>query len=358
MLQKITEGTISIEAHVDKDEKISKELPVFYNPAMKLNRDISVLLLKAVDNKSMLVCDLLAGTGIRAIRFLAELPKGKIESITINDASEDSTKLIKKNLDANKKLFKDKDTRINITTSDASLCLLNSTGFDYIDIDPFGTPNPFLDAAVKRLGRDGILAVTATDTSSLAGTFPLVCKRRYWAMPDRGYMKHEISLRILIRKVQLVAAQYEKALTPIFSFAREHYIRVFFSCKKSKSKADETVMQHGMFKECGPMWLGQLWDKALVDKMDSLVPELGYDFDARFIQLIKDECQLDIVGFHDIHGLCKRLKVEVPNFDRIFTELDKKKLPHSRTHFLDWGVKCSVSEPDLMKIIKKVVPKR
>lgn len=356
MLKRITEATITIEAHVD--EKISKELPVFYNPAMKLNRDISVLLLKAVDNKSMLVCDLLAGTGIRAIRFLAELPKGKIESITINDSSEDAAKLIKKNIAANKKLFKDKKTKINVTTSDASLCLLNSTGFDYIDIDPFGTPNPFLDAAVKRLGRDGFLGVTATDTSSLAGTFPLVCKRRYWAMPDRGYMKHEMSLRIIIRKVQLVAAQYEKALTPIFSFAKEHYIRVFFSCKKSKSKADEIIKQHDMFKECGPMWLGQLWDRVLVDKMDSMVPELGYDFDARFLQLIKDESRLDIVGFHDIHGLCEKLKVEVPKFDAIFAELEKKKLQYSRTHFLDYGVKCSISESDLMEIIKKLVPKR
>ncbi|MCU0373510.1 MAG: ATP-binding protein, partial [Ignavibacteria bacterium] len=42
-------------------------------------------------------------------------------------------------------------------------------GFDYIDIDPFGSPCPFLDAAIKRLSRGGILAVTATDTSALAG---------------------------------------------------------------------------------------------------------------------------------------------------------------------------------------------
>jgi tRNA G26 N,N-dimethylase Trm1 len=92
--------------------------------------------------------------------------------------------------------------------------------------------------------------------------------------------------------------------------------------------------------------------------MDSLVPSLGYDFDARFLQLIKDEARLDLVGFHDIHGLCKKLKVEVPNFNSIFAELEKRKLPYTRTHFLDHGVKCSISEDELMKIIKKVVPKR
>ena len=45
------------------------------------------------------------------------------------------------------------------------LAILHSKGFDYIDLDPFGSPNIFLDSAVKRLGRNGILAVTATDTA-------------------------------------------------------------------------------------------------------------------------------------------------------------------------------------------------
>ena len=38
--------------------------------------------------------------------------------------------------------------------------------FDYIDIDPFGSPNPFLAAAIGRITRNGIVAVTATDTAS------------------------------------------------------------------------------------------------------------------------------------------------------------------------------------------------
>ncbi|MBI5880595.1 hypothetical protein HZB90_00520 [archaeon] len=353
MFQKIKEGPITITAPVE--EKVSKELPVFYNPAMKFNRDSSILLLKAIDDKGMMLCDLLAGTGIRSIRFLAELPKGKIESITINDLSPEATKLIKKNIVANKKLLDktvSKKTEIKVTKKDASMLLLESSGFNYIDIDPFGTPNPFLDAAIRRIARDGILAVTATDTSSLAGTYPLVCKRRHWATPDSGPLKHETGLRILIRKVQLVAAQYEKALTPIFSYSKEHYMRVFFKCDKSKSKSDEIIELHGMFNDAGPMWLGPLCDQELVEKMYSLATQLKYDFDGRFLQLIRDENRLNIVGFFDIHDLCNKNTLQMPAFEGIFAELERRRCKAARTHFSEYGIKTDIEKAVLVRILK------
>jgi tRNA (guanine26-N2/guanine27-N2)-dimethyltransferase len=352
MFRKITEANITIQA--PKEDKISSKLPVFYNPVMKFNRDISILLLKAIENNEMQICDLLAGTGIRSIRFLAELDK-KIKSITINDYNEQAAKLIKKNLETNKKLFKSKP-EISITNMEASTLLLQSTGFDYIDVDPFGTPNPFLDAAIRRLARDGILAVTATDTSALAGTFPKVCKRKYWAIPDRGPMKHELGLRILIRKVQLIAAQYEKALIPIFSYSKDHYMRTFFRCRKGKAEVDEVIKQHGMFNDAGPLWLGQLWDQKLAEKMYQLAAELDYPFDARFLQTIRGESKIGTVGFHDIHALCKKNKLEVPAFEPIFNEV-KKKHNLARTHFSGFGIRSDIKETELVKIIKNIVKK-
>ena len=43
---------------------------------------------------------------------------------------------------------------------------------------------------------------------------------------------HEIGLRILIRRVQLAGSVYDKALIPILSYSKEHYMRVFFKCEK------------------------------------------------------------------------------------------------------------------------------
>lgn len=247
MFKLIQEGKAKI--CVPKEERISRKLPVFYNPVMELNRTLSVLILRNIPNKGMQIADPLAGTGIRSIRFLKELPKNKIKFIYMNDHSKEAVRIIKKNLKLNK--IKSKAVVFN---KDANLFILENKGFDYIDIDPFGTPNPFLDSAVKSLSRNSILAVTATDTAPLAGTFPAACRRKYWASPLLTHNMHETGIRILIRKVQLIAAQYEKALTPILSYYSEHYFRIFFRCEKGKSKVDEIIRQHGMFNGAGPLW--------------------------------------------------------------------------------------------------------
>ena len=35
--------------------------------------------------------------------------------------------------------------------------------FDCVDIDPYGSPSPFIDAAVQCVSEGGLLMVTATD---------------------------------------------------------------------------------------------------------------------------------------------------------------------------------------------------
>ncbi len=352
MFHEIKEATISIQAPVE--EKISKDLPVFYNPVMKTNRDISILLLESIDNQDMQICDPMAGTGIRAIRFLKELPKSKIKSLVINDSDKQAVDLITKNINDNYQgLQEQAGTEIIITNMDANIMMMQSTGFDYIDIDPFGTPNRFLDSAAKRLARNGILAVTATDTSALAGTFPKACKRKYWAVPDHTATMHESGLRILIRKCQLVAAQYDKALIPIYSYSKDHYMRIFFRCQKGKSHVDDIIKKHDMWGDAGPMWLGQLWDKNIAEKIFQLSADTEYKIDTKLLHTIRNESLIDTTGFHDIHWLCKKHKLEVPKFDKIFEYLEKKKINFSRTHFADTGIRCDCSEKVIANILKK-----
>ena len=72
----IEEGKAKIKIEIP--EKISKEMEVFYNPVMKHNRGISVLLLNCINLEDMQIALPLSGTGIRGIRFLLELNKNKI----------------------------------------------------------------------------------------------------------------------------------------------------------------------------------------------------------------------------------------------------------------------------------------
>lgn len=347
----ITEGSARLK--IPETEEVSKSMGVFYNPVMSLNRDLSVLLLNSLNKNNMQIADPLAASGVRSIRFLGELGKNKIKKIFINDYDKKAVKLIKENL----KLNHINNQKISVANQDANLFLLNSTGFDYIDIDPFGSPNFVLDAACKRLARGGILAVTATDTSALCGTFPKACLRKYWALPKKGPVMHETGLRILIRKIQLIAAQYGKALIPVFSYSKEHYMRVFLKNLKGKEKADGILKLHGMSNGAGPMWLGSLWDRTLTSKMrNNSIKNKFFKNNkelTRFLQVIKEESGINSIGFYDLHDICEKNKIkDLQKKEIIIGKIKKTGYRASQTHFRGEGIRSSIPINRLLKILQ------
>jgi len=340
----IQEGKAKIR--ISKEKKISKQLPIFYNPIMKENRDITILLLNCIENKNMQIALPLAATGIRAIRFLKELNKGKIKSIEVNDNNPKFKSHLKKNL----VLSKVSPRKLKVHNKDANIFLLESLGFDYIDLDVFGSPNPFLDAAVKRSSRKGILAITATDTSAFCGTYPEACKRKYWATPKRNPEMHETGIRILIRKVQLIGAQYDRALTPILSYAREHYLRVYFYVEKGKQRADKILQLHDYYKEAGPLWTGPLHRPKLLRKMKK---EADKELQP-FLKTLYNECNLPM-GFYNLPTIARELKLKgLPKINEIIKEIKKSKHRAAKTHFALQSIKSTISEKELKKKIKKL----
>lgn len=348
MYQIITEGKAKIK--IAKEKKISKKLPIFYNPVMKFNRDTAILILNTLDRKGMQICLPLAATGVRGIRFLLELRKGIVKNITFNDYNKNFKKIIMENLKLNK--IKINNRIIKIYNKDANLLLLESSGFDYIDIDPFGTPNPFLDSAVKRISRDGILAVTATDTAGLSGTYPQVCIRDYWAVPKRDWQMHETGLRILIRKCQLVGMQYEKALIPIFSFYKDHYFRAFFRCEKINEKINEIIKLHKKINNTGPMYVGKLFDDKLLGKID--VKNIRDKELKKFLQIIKNENKINTIGFYGIHKICEKYKIKtIPKKEELIKRIKSKNYKASETHFSGTGIKSDIVLKELVKLLKQ-----
>jgi tRNA (guanine26-N2/guanine27-N2)-dimethyltransferase len=165
---------------------------------------------------------------------------------------------------------------------------------------------------------------------------------------------HETGIRILIRKVQLIGAQYDKALSPLFSYFKNHYYRIFFKCEKGKKKVDDLLVQHKYllynfqnvirlvsesnhnkrYEYAGPLWTGKLWDQKLVEKMllncDTNNKKM-YDL----LSVIKEECQIDAVGFYDLHKIAKIKKKPVQKIEDVLNK------GISRTHFIGWGVRSN-----------------
>ncbi|MBI4981081.1 tRNA (guanine(10)-N(2))-dimethyltransferase [Candidatus Woesearchaeota archaeon] len=360
----LTEYSTTIEAELPAGD-VHAGMEVFYNPVMASNRNISILLLNTIENTQMNVCDPLAGSGIRSLRFLKELNKGKIKQLFVNDMKEN----FKEVFNAGLKLNKLKPKNLSLFQKDANLFMQEQIGFDYIDIDPFGSPNPFLASAVARISRNGIIAVTATDAAALTGTYPKVTRRKYWAEPLRNYLMHEIGLRILIRKVQLQGIQFDKALVPILSYSKDHYFRAYFRNEKGKEKCDELIKQQQYFLYCnnclnfkcsiynkekcscekefifaGPLWVGKLSDEKLLEKM---VENNPFPEEQKLLELLLGESKVNQVGFYDLHEIARKLKVDPPKM-----ELALKKLKAVRTHFLLTGIKSEKSLAEVIKCVK------
>ncbi len=348
--------------------KLTKNLKVFYNPIMKLNRDLSLLILRTINKQKLRIGLPMAASGIRGIRVLIELNKPAV--VHFNDKSKHAVGFIRQNLKLNN--IKDSYT---ISQKDASVFMLEASGFHYIDIDPFGSPNPFLDAAVKRISRNGILAVTATDTAPLAGTYPRVCQRKYWALPLRNEFMHETALRILIRKVQLVGMQFDKALLVLFSYYANHYYRVFFRAVKSKSECDKLLANFGFVSYCynclrryignvrvkcgcgnkltiaGPLYLGSLWDKRYFNAIKGVS---DYPEASKLLSVISKESEIGSPFFYTLGSLGKLIKLkQLPKLSELIGSVKAKGYKAARTHFANDGLRTNMPYNLLTKVIKK-----
>lgn len=201
--------------------------PVFYNPIMEFNRDLAVLAIqtyqRTVQHK-ITICEPLMGTGLRGIRFAAEI-RG-VEKVVMNDLSEEAFRLASLNVKSSG--LKSKAT----VKHDEANHLLSSYSvphmrFDVVDIDPFGSPVRFLDSAIRALRDEGLIALTATDMAPLCGVHPRACIRKYGGKPLRTEYCHELAVRLLSGSLATTAARQDIGIRMVFSHKAEHYIRIY-----------------------------------------------------------------------------------------------------------------------------------
>jgi tRNA (guanine26-N2/guanine27-N2)-dimethyltransferase len=289
--------------------------------------------------------DAMAATGARAVRIMKEV--GPDLEFHINDWEKVSADVIQRNVDLNQA------ERCVVRNEDLK-CLLAHERFDYVDLDPFGTPVPFLHSAVQGLRKKGILAMTATDTAPLAGTHAKKCVRRYQARPCRCVFGHEVGLRLLIGYVARQAAMFDKGVEPLLCFYADHYMRLYVRLPESADAADASLAKLGYFKfdrtthertiledyeagASGPIWLGDIIDHDFIQKMPLLDTLAEKDRCAKYLQLWKDE--LNVPFFYENNELSSDLHVSPPRQDRLLeglSEIGKV----SKTHFSPTGFKC------------------
>ena len=175
-------------------------------------------------------------------------------------------------------------------------------------------------------------------------------------------MMHETGLRILIRKIQLIGMQYNKALIPIFSYFKNHYFRIFFRCVKGKKETDKIAKQHDMLNEAGPLWKGNLWDNKLVNKMynsllkNSMKNKKNNQFNEllKFLKIIKEESKINVIEFYDIHNIAKNKKLKtLIKKETLIKKIKKKGYKAANTHFSGTGIRTNIPYRKLLTLLKE-----
>lgn len=103
-----------------------------------------------------------------------------------------------------------------------------SNNFQIIDLDPYGSASPFLDAAMQAISNGGLLCITCTDTAVLCGNHPEACYGKYGANSLKGSpFPHESALRILLAAVDSCGNRYKKTIEPLLCLSVDFYVRVY-----------------------------------------------------------------------------------------------------------------------------------
>ncbi|MGQ9461344.1 MAG: tRNA (guanine(10)-N(2))-dimethyltransferase, partial [Candidatus Bathyarchaeaceae archaeon] len=231
-------------------EYAPSKAPVFYNPAMELSRDLAVLALQAYQKmlgREISVCEPLTGCGVRGVRFAVEVDG--VRKVFVNDINPEAAKLARFNVERNALT-----ERILVANEDANLFLSRYAAprrrFDFIDVDPFGSPVPYLDAVVRALRDGGLLALTATDMAPLCGVHPKACIRKYSGKSLRTEYCHELAVRLLVGCLATMAAKHEMGIKVVFSHSTDHYIRVYAVARYGARQADNSLRMMGYILHC------------------------------------------------------------------------------------------------------------
>ncbi len=372
-----------VEAYPDRPPgRAIYKAPVFYNPRMRLNRDSAVLALKAhrrKSSKSLTLCEPMCGTGVRGIRLALEVDG--VERAVLGDVNPLAVELAEINAALN-----NVSDRVRVRLMEANLLLtlhsVRGQRFDYVDIDPYGSPAPYMESALRACREGGMIALTATDTAPLCGVNPNSCLRKYGGWPLRTEYSKEVALRLLFASLANAAARLEMAVTPLFSFSIDHYVRAYEYVERGARRADDCLREVGYILHCGrclnrrtirrgvrwdeacevcggrmevggPLWTGRLADPTFCDEM-AKVFEGGFWGEARLgrlINLVRGEAELPPTFFNiDLH--CSRLRVRSQPMDEVLTSLEDAGFRAARTHFDERGVKSDASTVEFQRILK------
>ena len=375
--------------------------------------------------------DATCATGIQGLRNAVESPilarsmlshmnfdvdKSPIEPpelhVVLNDSDENAAELAQKNVDSVQHSHgfqqegsgsTDKGTHIHLdVTQRVGQSILHEETFEVSVLDPFGSVQPFLDAALARSPKGGLIEVCATDVQVLYGTRPSIAARHYHARisKKRPPCYRERGVRLLLAAIAQAAGRYDRGIVPVYGISTEHFCLVSVKVLRGAKAADATAKQVRPVKICrtcsassienhgdgdvsgdsiaeaapncgcdpidgsgvaaqgeGPLWIGPLHDAESVKRMAKIASlEEAEGFISKetrtFLKQFEKEASIDSM-FHRRPGVAAKGKI--PKLTKVLEELQHRGFMASRTHFCSKSLKTNASATEFDHIVKAIL---
>jgi tRNA (guanine26-N2/guanine27-N2)-dimethyltransferase len=325
---------------------------VFYNPAMAADRDLAVAFVRAWAGGTATGYagwEVTAATGVRGLRLLGE--SGAFRSFVLTEQNDEAYDTLARNA---------RDHPGAIAVHGDGRTPPPGAPFDYVDIDPYGSPIPFAPAALTAVREGGVVAVTATDMMVLAGAQPAAAVRRYGAVPVRGRLGPESALRILLMFLAREARLRNRRIRPLLSYVREHYVRTYVELGPRDVTPDPVAWIDpaawagppvGSKGPYGPLWLGPLSDPAVVTRLS--VPESAAQPSevGAFVVRLAGEAAIDQAFYYEPNSIAATLRLPSPPAREALLEaLIAAGFRAARTHVRPEGIRTDAPRSAVERI--------
>lgn len=241
--------------------------------------------------------------------------------------------------------------------------------FDYVDVDPYGSPVPFVEAALAAIRPNGVLAVTATDMMVLAGVQKGACERRYGARPVRGRLGPEGGLRIVLAYLARVARARGRTVRPLLAYVRDHHVRAYLEVAPASPGDSDPVRtveldrwtgpELGGAGPWGPLWLGPLFDPDLVRAMQVPAAAAVPRATATFLDRLREEVTADVPFYFEANRLAAELALPMPpSLLAMISGLRARGYRAARTHARPEGFRTDAARSVVAELARGLLPPR
>lgn len=324
---------------------------------MALDRDLGVCVLDALGSAHALRgWEMTAATGVRGLRLAAETDA--FRSLLLTETGAAAFELLR----ANCAEHSARGTRAVLWDARRPLA---RGAFDYVDLDPYGTPVPFAESLLHAVRPGGVVAVTATDLAVLAGAVRGAAVARYGGRPVRGRLGPEGGVRLLLAYFSRRAADTGRTLVPLLAYVLGHHVRFYAQLRPGRPSSlpvatipgpdwvGPTLPGGGPF---GPLWLGPLFDPAFVGRLRPTSSAARPRELRTLLQRLVEESRADAPFTYEPNEIARELRLRSPpGLSALISGLRSAGFPAARSHVRPSAVRTCAPRAVVHAVVRQAV---